>query len=145
MTPIDASAVAELVKRLRERAIITGVRLHDEAATLIEQQSARIAELDFLNAGLSCMAERNEDADKKYEARYDALLRRDTDNLKRLIATHARYDALKAAGDGMAEILSDARQHMLDSAIGDGEKNLLIVALDFAVQDYRAATGKEKT
>ena len=55
-------------------------------------------------------------------------------------ALQARYEALKAAGDGMAEILSDARQHMLDSAIGDGEKNLLIVTLDFAVQDYRAAT-----
>jgi len=57
-------------------------------------------------------------------------------------ALQAQYAVLKAAADGMAEILSDARQHMLDSAIGDGEKNLLIVALDFAVQDYRAATGK---
>jgi len=63
----------------------------------------------------------------------------------RIEELEAQLTALSAAGDGMAEILSDARQHMLDSAIGDGEKNLLIVALDFAVRDYRAATGKEKT
>jgi len=53
MTPIDASAVAELVKRLRERAIITGVRLHDEAATLIEQQSARLQELEKMAPTIS--------------------------------------------------------------------------------------------
>ena len=76
MTAPDASAVAELVKRLRhqsEEAYFAGycddADHLTEAATLLEQQSAHIAELDFLNAGLSCMAERNEDADKKYEAR----------------------------------------------------------------------------
>jgi len=49
MTPIDASAVAELVKQLR---FLSGV-LHtshratlDSAATLLEQQSARLQELE---------------------------------------------------------------------------------------------------
>jgi len=48
MTP-DASAVAELVERLRthvNKAYTTQDLLADEAATLIEQQSARLQELE---------------------------------------------------------------------------------------------------
>ena len=55
MIPIDASAVAELVERLRthvNKSYTTQDLLADEAATLIEQQAARIAELELENLGI---------------------------------------------------------------------------------------------
>ena len=136
MTPIDASAVAELVKQLR---FLSGV-LHTShratlgsAATLLEQQAVRIAELDFLNAGLSCMAERNEDADKKYEARLqelEALLVRSR--------VFVAYDAQMMADITRFSPLEAASQALHDSTETESEKLLPLIDVALA-----ADAGKE--
>ena len=125
MTAPDASAVAELVRTARsaghdERLADGPLYLH--LASALEQQSARIAELDFLNAGLSCMAERNEDADKKYEARLqelEALLVRSR--------VFVAYDAQMMADITRFSPLEAASQALHDSTETESEKLLPLI------------------
>jgi len=75
------------------------------------------------------------------QARYDALLRRDTDNLKRLIATHARYDALKAAGEDM-EAAIRSLDHTVAHPLYASECPVCIALDTYCDIAFRAATGK---
>ena len=98
-----------------------------DCVRLIEQQSARIAELDFLNAGLSCMAERNEDADKNYEARLqelEALLVRSR--------VFVAYDAQMMADITRFSPLEAASQALHDSTETESEKLLPLIDVALA-------------